>query len=315
MAAGAKVVRWWRWLVAAAAALAAALGAPLPDGNDLEGPATPSYVQHVLPSFGSAVFGDPDEQIGEKVSAWSNESGVNPEELGEYAEGDILFPATARNGLATTMARWPEGVVPYKFSSQFSYRDQELLQEAFRHYHEFTCIKFVPYTNQPDYIYITSSSTGCWSSVGRVGGMQEVNLQSPGCTSTVGTPIHELMHALGFLHEQNRWERDRYVTIHWENIQQGREDNFQAATKESTDDYGVPYDYDSVMHYSANAFTKNGRPTIVPMDSNAQLGQRRGLSKGDIKKLNSMYGCKMSELPKRNSSIASFIDNISAFFG
>ncbi|GLH14314.1 Metalloendopeptidase [Gryllus bimaculatus] len=216
MAAGAKVVRWWRWVVAAAAALAVALGAPLPGGNDLEGPATPSYVQHVLPSFGSAVFGDPDEQIGEKVSAWSNETGVNPEELGEYAEGDILFPATARNGLATTMARWPEGVVPYKFSSQFSYRDQELLQEAFRHYHEFTCIKFVPYTNQPDYIYLTSSNTGCWSSVGRVGGMQE----SPGCTSTVGTPIHELMHALGFLHEQNRWERDRYVTIHWENILQ-----------------------------------------------------------------------------------------------
>lgn len=64
-------------------------------------------------------------------------------------------------------------------------------------YHGKTCIRFVPHSNERNYIRITSTSTGCWSSVGMVGGEQDVNLQSPGCTTAIGTPIHELMHALG----------------------------------------------------------------------------------------------------------------------
>lgn len=65
------------------------------------------------------------------------------------------------------------------------------------------------------------SNTGCWSSVGRQGGKQDLNLQSGNCLKKVGTAEHELMHALGFTHEQNRYERDEYVTIKWDNIMDG----------------------------------------------------------------------------------------------
>lgn len=86
-------------------------------------------------------------------------------------------------------------------------------------YHKYTCIKFKPYTGEEsDYIRITAGNTGCWSSVGRIGGKQDVNLQVPGCLLKKGTVIHELMHAIGFLHEQSRFERDEYVTIQWNNI-------------------------------------------------------------------------------------------------
>jgi hypothetical protein len=100
--------------------------------------------------------------------------------------------------------------------------------------------------------------------VGRIKGRQEVNLQSPHCTTKVGTPMHELMHALGFVHEQNRWERDDYVSIVWGNIKKGHEGNFNKADKGSTDGFGVPYDYRSVMHYSPSAFSVNGQSTIIP---------------------------------------------------
>lgn len=98
-----------------------------------------------------------------------------------------------------------------------------MISDAMDDYHKMTCVKFRPRsTTDVDYISITSSNSGCWSSVGRIGGRQEVNLQSPGCLTKKGTVIHELMHAMGFLHEQNRSERDHHVTINWSNIQRGK---------------------------------------------------------------------------------------------
>jgi hypothetical protein len=42
------------------------------------------------------------------------------------------------------------------------------------------------------------------------------------------------------------------------------------------------------MHYPATAFSINGKPTIVTKDGQA-IGQRNGLSKGDIKGMSLMY--------------------------
>lgn len=101
-------------------------------------------------------------------------------------------------------------------------QQQKLIYDAMDDYHKYTCIRFKPYTGEEnDYIRITAGNTGCWSSVGRIGGRQDVNLQVPGCVTKKGTVIHELMHAVGFLHEQSRYERDSYVYILWQNIMNG----------------------------------------------------------------------------------------------
>lgn len=88
----------------------------------------------------------------------------------------------------------------------------------------FIIFRFRPKTeNDTDYIVITNTNSGCWSSVGKQGGRQSVNLQANLCLrDQIGIAIHELMHALGFTHEQNRYERDDYVTVLWENIKSGQ---------------------------------------------------------------------------------------------
>jgi hypothetical protein len=47
-----------------------------------------------------------------------------------------------------------------------------------------------------------------------------VNLQNPGCVHH-GIAVHELLHALGFYHQQSAYERDDFVKINWENIKLG----------------------------------------------------------------------------------------------
>jgi hypothetical protein len=58
-----------------------------------------------------------------------------------------------------------------------------------------------------------------------------------------------------------------------------------------TDTLDLPYDYNSVMHYSRNAFSKNGLPTIVTKEPNAWIGQRNGLSAIDIAEIRKYYQC------------------------
>lgn len=151
--------------------------------------------------------------------------------------------------------------------------------------------RFVPRTNQRDYIHIVKGS-GCSSSVGRVGRGQQVSL-GRGCVYK-GIVEHELMHALGFWHEQSRADRDQNVRILWDNINPSMKYNFMKYSLTQISHLNAPYDTCSVMHYNGKAFSRNGRDTIQRIGnqgSSCQLGQRVGFSEMDVKKINTLYSC------------------------
>ena len=67
----------------------------------------------------------------------------------------------------------------------------------------------------------------------------------------MGTVTHETAHALGFYHEQSRYDRDDYVSINMNNIDPALQYNFVKMTQQTSNNLGVPYDFGSVMQYDA----------------------------------------------------------------
>lgn len=79
-----------------------------------------------LSHLNTAAFALPSEKTGVFVKDWDENSESNPEELGEYAEGDILFPNLAgRNGLKAESTRWPNAIIPYEINGAFG-KDRSL---------------------------------------------------------------------------------------------------------------------------------------------------------------------------------------------
>ncbi|XP_070686496.1 high choriolytic enzyme 1-like [Pempheris klunzingeri] len=177
--------------------------------------------------------------------------------------------------------------VPYIIAPHFSSRERSIIERGLLAFHDVSCIRFVQRTNQRDYLSIQSDN-GCYSYVGRRGYSQTLSLDRQGCIYH-STVQHELLHALGFNHEQCRSDRDRHIRILWENIQSGWEYAFD---KINTLNLDTPYDYNSVMQYHRYAFSGNNKPTMEPIpNANVEFGTATQMSSNDIIRLNRLYKC------------------------
>ncbi|WP_444995946.1 M12 family metallopeptidase [Aliikangiella sp. IMCC44359] len=183
--------------------------------------------------------------------------------------------------------KWPGGVVPFVYSNTLGYNARRAMNYAIDHWNRNTNVRFVQRTNQRNYLVIEGGNS-CSSWVGRQGGAQSVTL-AEGCG--YGAAVHELGHALGFFHEQNRSDRDNYITIYWDNIVPSMQYNFNTTSYYAGAKHGS-YDYYSIMHYGIKAFSKNNKVTMWPkanVNTN-YLGNGTKLSQGDIYATAAIYG-------------------------
>ncbi|CAH1793701.1 unnamed protein product [Owenia fusiformis] len=240
-----------------------------------------------------------EEDYGSTANSGTDADGTkNEENSGKgFLYGDIeISRHTFRNAMLNKDARWPNGFVPYSIVDVYPTWAVEIFKSAMKEIEANTsfngqrCITFKERTFEENYVEIAPIG-GCYSRVGVSGGKQPISLGA-GCERK-GTVIHELLHTLGFWHEQSRADRDMYIKVNWTNIKEGSAGNFNKFDDTSIDHQDMPYDYDSIMHYSAFSFAKDYRwPTIVPLIGKPYIGQRLQLSDIDINEIRKLYNCQ-----------------------
>jgi len=177
---------------------------------------------------------------------------------------------------------WHNNTVPYIFNSNLPDAVRDNVLEAISRWENDTNIRFVERTNEEDYIdFVWASGVGCSSFVGRVGnGDQRVVLTN---SCDVGLISHEIGHVIGFFHEQQRQDRDDFVTVHEENMQINARAQYSIWSRFGGKDLTADLDFGSIMIYGSFLFSSNGEPVMTKKDGSTFERESTHLSEGDIR--------------------------------
>ncbi|XP_022085336.1 protein SpAN-like isoform X2 [Acanthaster planci] len=205
-------------------------------------------------------------------------------------------------------ATWPNNKVCYEFASGFNDDNMKKnLRNAMNEFERVSCMKFIEAgtsdascTSQSSpLLTVQNTAAGCWAHVGCHSSTNTVNVPTK-CDlyDEIGVLIHELFHALGRYHEHTRPDRDHFVTVQWDNVLDGQAHNFEKHTSDDFITFGIPYDYESIMHYGRSFFAKDkSQPTLTLIDTkyNDKVGKQKQLSPSDVLYVNKLYECYEGE--------------------
>ncbi|KAK1175725.1 tolloid-like protein 1 isoform X1 [Acipenser oxyrinchus oxyrinchus] len=268
---------------------------------------TIDLTQHTNERLGHTTGGLGEHAIAKKVSIYqlidrirrfghdNGRKNTTSETGSTKSSGKSKKSRLPRAATSRTERIWPGGVIPFVIGGNFTGSQRAMFKQAMRHWEKHTCVTFIERTDEESYIVFTYRPCGCCSYVGRRGnGPQAISI-GKNCDK-FGIVVHELGHVIGFWHEHTRPDRDDHVTIIRENIQPGQEYNFLKMEPGEVNSLGEQYDFDSIMHYARNTFSRGMfLDTILPSrDENGirpAIGQRTRLSKGDIAQARKLYRC------------------------
>ena len=157
---------------------------------------------------------------------------------------DMILPADVFEAeSAFTATQWIGNHVPYAFNANVSAANQQVALKAMAELSATAFITFTPHTNEPNWVVFNASNVNN-SLIGMIGGAQTINITSWDVKFTV---VHELMHALGYVHEQSQprsgqLRHDRHGE-HPERVRVELHDHQHRPCV-------TPYDFLSIMHYA-----------------------------------------------------------------
>ena len=147
---------------------------------------------------------------------------------------------------------WPDGIIPYDLSRLTKPQQTNAIKAMQRWMDTGARIAFVPRITNDAYVNFTGR-TDAGNNTSQTGYKQgvrnDINITAFWWGQGEWMPAHELGHALGFHHEHARWDRDAFVTVHYEHIKAGRSDDYDWIPTTNWLVSTTAYDYYSIMHY------------------------------------------------------------------
>jgi hypothetical protein len=185
---------------------------------------------------------------------------------------------------------WPKAEIPFVISTDI--KRPQVIYDAIDYFRTHTPVRFVEAEEgDADMIVFVAATQNCASHLGRIGGPQPI-LVSPDCGKT--EIMHELMHALGFVHEHARLDRDQYLRVNWDHIAEEYYPQFNKVPDQWVHEYsGSVFDFDaeSIMLYSETAFSKKpGLKSLESKTGKPLAPSRDQLSRTDRERLFYLYG-------------------------
>lgn len=235
----------------------------------------------LLPVCSALFEGDMKVSFNDVYAAYGSDTAAR-------LSGDDFYKV---HGSDPSLTKWPEGTVPFTFSpsSTFTAAERTLIAKTLKSL-SVEVNGHVTFrsamSSDRNYVEFVNGGSGCWSYLGMIGGKQPISL-GRGCV-TGGTITHEMLHALGFWHEQSRPDRNDHITVHTENIDPVGLSQFNV--RKSIDSLGTPYDLKSIMHYHSFAFSKNRKRTMTSKKSPDMLLGGEVLTSIDKAQVKLMYG-------------------------
>ncbi len=186
---------------------------------------------------------------------------------------------------------WQNKTIKYFISPGFTTAEVQYILDGLSILEQEVCLDFVPsltMSTTPCIVFAYNTEKNA-SPIGMNSSKRNtIYLSSGGFTRS--TVIHEVMHSLGFFHEQSRNDRDNYVIVYRENVEDGHWHNFQKVVDQGLEAMNLsPFDFDSIMIYDSNAFAIEGTLTMTKLDG-SYISRKTSLSNYDKAALNFIYG-------------------------